>query len=182
MAKKSSFFKDFKNFISKGNILDMAVGVIIGGAFGKIVASLVADVISPLISLAMGGVSLSECFAVISNPNNVPVPETATAAVEAGINVMRWGNFLQTIIDFLIIALCIFLFLRIIIKTKEKLNAKKKAEEDKKAAEEKAKKEAEEAEAKAAAEAAEARKTELEESALKQEKLLAEIRDLLAKK
>ena len=175
MAKKGSFIKDFKDFISKGNILDMAVGVIIGGAFGKIVASLVADIISPLIALAMGGVSLSECFAVISNPNNAPVPKTATEAIAAGINVMRWGNFLQTIIDFLIIALCIFLFLRIIMKAKKKMNAKKDAE-----AAEKAKADKEKADA--AAKEAEARKLALEEATLQQEKLLAEIRDLLAKK
>ena len=60
MAKKSTFFKDFKEFISKGNIIDMAVGVVIGGAFGKIVSSLVADIITPLISMALGGVNLAE--------------------------------------------------------------------------------------------------------------------------
>lgn len=180
MAKKGSFFKDFKDFISKGNILDMAVGVIVGGAFGKIVSSLVADIITPLISLALGDVNLSEKFVPLAE--GAKAFETATEAKAAGFNVMTYGNFIQTIIDFLIIALCIFIVLRIIVKSKAKMNAKKIAEEEKKAAEEKAKKEAEEAEAKAAAEAAEARRLELEESALKQEKLLAEIRDLLAKK
>ena len=178
MAKKGSFFKDFKDFITRGNILDMAVGVIIGGAFGKIVSSLVADIISPLIALATGGASLSEQYALISTPAGLDpaaAPATATAAAEMGYNIMRWGNFVQTIIDFLIIALCIFIFLRIIVKTKAKMNAKKIAEEEAKAKEAKEK-------ADAAAAEAEARKLQLEESALKQEQLLAEIRDLLAKK
>ena len=178
MAKKGSFFKDFKDFISKGNILDMAVGVIIGGAFGKIVSSLVADIISPLIAVATGGASLSEMYSVISKPaelEGATAPLTATEAQAMGFNIMKWGNFLQTIIDFLIIALCIFIFLRIIVKTKAKMNAKKDAEAAEKAKEEKAKADA------AAKEAAE-RKLALEEATLKQEKLLEEIRDLLAKK
>ena len=185
MAKKGSFFKDFKDFIAKGNILDMAVGVIIGGAFGKIVSSLVADIISPLISLATGGANLSEMYTVVSTPDalkGAAAPLTATEAAAAGYGILRWGNFLQTIIDFLIIALCIFLFLRLIMKAKKRAEAKKLAQAEAKAAEEKAKAEAAEAEAKAAAEAAEARRIQLEESALKQEKLLEEIRDLLAKK
>ena len=183
--KKGSFFKDFKDFISRGNILDMAVGVIIGGAFGKIVSSLVADIITPLISLITGGVNLAEKYVVLNTPEalkDAAAPETATAAKEAGYAIMTYGNFIQTIIDFLIIALSIFIFLRIIVKSKAKLEAKKLAEAEAKAAEEAAKAEEEKKKAEEAAAALAARQAELEESALRQTKLLEEIRDLMKNK
>ncbi|MFR5865824.1 MAG: large conductance mechanosensitive channel protein MscL [Acutalibacteraceae bacterium] len=101
---KSSFFKDFKAFITKGNIIDMAVGVIIGGAFGKIVSSLVADIITPLISLALGKTDFTEIVWTLRE---------ATEDSEA--IVMNGGTFIQTVIDFLIIALCIFIVLRIAV-------------------------------------------------------------------
>ena len=173
MAKKSSFFKDFKDFISKGNIIDMAVGVIIGGAFGKIVSSLVADIIMPLVSLALGNVALNEKFIPLCE--EAKAFATATLAKEAGVNIMTYGNFIQTIIDFILVALCIFIVLRIIVKAKNKANAKKIAEEKAKAEAEK------EAADKAAAEAA-AKQEALEASTLKQAELLAEIRDLLKNK
>ncbi len=119
------FFSDFKEFALKGNIIDMAVGVIIGGAFGKIVASLVADIISPLISLLTGSVTLSQLKHVFK-------PEVLDAAgevVQAEV-ALTYGNFIQTIIDFLIIALSIFCVLRLIMKTKEKLENLKKKEEE----------------------------------------------------
>ena len=172
MAKKSSFFKDFKAFISKGNILDMAVGVVIGSAFGKIVSSLVADIITPLISLAMGNINLTEQFIAL-NPDAKGM--TVAAAQEAGYAILTYGNFLQAIIDFLLIAFCIFVALRVIVKVQSKANAKKLAEAEAAAAEAKAAADA------AAAEAA-AKQAALEESTLKQAELLAEIRDLLKKK
>ncbi len=86
--------KEFRDFVMRGNVLDLAVGVIIGGAFGKIVASLVADIIMPLIGLLLGGVNLSDKALVIGS---------------ASIN---WGVFVQNIIDFLIIALVIFLIIK----------------------------------------------------------------------
>ena len=85
---KSSFFKDFKAFITKGNIIDMAVGVIIGGAFGKIVSSLVADIITPLISLALGKTDFTEIVWTLRE---------ATEDSEA--IVMNGGTFIQTVID-----------------------------------------------------------------------------------
>ncbi len=119
---KSSFFKDFKAFITKGNIIDMAVGVIIGGAFGKIVSSLVADIITPLISLALGKTDFTEIVWTLRE---------ATEDSEA--IVMNGGTFIQTVIDFLIIALCIFIVLRIAVKAKQKADAlmhkEKEAEE-----------------------------------------------------
>ncbi len=123
------FFADFKAFISKGNIIDMAVGVIVGGAFSKIVSSLVADIINPLIGLATGKVALSEMKYILQPEVIDAVTEEVTQAEIA----LNYGNFLQMIIDFLIIAFSIFVVLRVMMKTQEKFNAlvKKKAEEEK---------------------------------------------------
>jgi len=181
---KSTFFKDFKAFISKGNIIDMAVGVVIGGAFGKIVSSLVADVITPLISLITGGVNLSEKYAVLTTPdalNGAALPATAAEATELGYGILTWGNFVQTIIDFLLVSFSIFLVLRLIMNAKNKVEAKKIAEEKAKAEEEKVKADAAEAAAKEAAAALAKRDEDEAASTLRQEELLKEIRDLLKK-
>lgn len=98
---------EFKKFISKGNVVDMAVGVIIGGSFGKIVTSLVNDIITPIIGIIIGGIDFSNLSIQIN---------------EAKI---MYGNFIQTIIDFLIIAICIFT----VIRTFEKIKNKNKKEE-----------------------------------------------------
>ena len=91
------FFQEFKKFITKGNVVDLAVAVIIGAAFNKIVSSLVADILTPLISLALGDVNFSE-LAIVLSPNTEP---------------LKYGAFLQTIFDFLIIALTIFVIVKI---------------------------------------------------------------------
>ena len=158
------FFKDFKEFITKGNIIDMAVGVVLGGAFGKIVTGLVENIINPVIAKLTGAINMNEMMTEIQ-----PATETTEA-----INIM-WGTWLQTIIDFLIVAFCVFVVLRVIMKVKNKLDAAKIAEEEKKAAEEKAKADAE-------IEAVKARQAQLEESTLNKEKLLADIKDILSKK
>lgn len=168
--KKSTFFKDFKAFISKGNILDMAVGVVIGGAFGKIVTGLVNYIINPLVSLLTGGTDLSNVKTILRPA--VEATEDAPAVAEVAI---LWGDWIQTIIDFLIVALCIFIILRVIVKAKEKVEAKKIAEAEAKAAEEKAKADADAAAAAEAKAAADARQKAIEDSILNQEKLLAEI-------
>lgn len=108
----SSFFADFKKFIAKGNIVDLAVAVVIGAAFNKIVSSLVNDIIMPLISLATGGASVSDWKWVIKDAvydasGNLVTAETA----------LRYGVFIQSMIDFLIIALTIFVVLRIIVNS-----------------------------------------------------------------
>ena len=131
MAKnkdKKGFFTEFKEFISKGNIVDMAVGVIIGGAFGKIVSSLVADIITPL---------FSQLFAVLNNPEG-KVFATIAEAQEAGFATLNYGAFIQTVIDFLIIALCIFLMLKMIMKAKALAEKAKKKEEEEEAPKEEA--------------------------------------------
>ena len=117
------FIKEFKEFASKGNVMDMAVGVIIGGAFGKIVTSLVEDVLMPVISLATGGVDFTNLYVTFGK---VPegVAQNYAALKEAGVSMFAYGAFIQNIIDFLIIAFCIFLM----IKGMNKLT-KKKAEE-----------------------------------------------------
>jgi len=111
------FIKEFKEFAMKGNVMDMAVGVIIGGAFGKIVTSLVNDVLMPVVSLATGGIDFTNLFINLSEGNYT----TLAAAQEAGASVLAYGSFIQNIVDFLIVAFCIFLMLKGI----NKLNRKK---------------------------------------------------------
>lgn len=118
------FFKEFKDFAMRGNVIDMAVGVIIGGAFGKIVSSLVADVIMPPIGLLIGGVNFTD-LAITLRPAEV-VDGVQQAAV-----TLNYGNFLQVTFDFIIIALAIFLFVKGINKLS---NLKKQEEEAKPAA------------------------------------------------
>jgi large conductance mechanosensitive channel len=112
------FIKEFKEFAMKGNVMDMAVGVIIGGAFGKIVTSLVNDVLMPVISLATGGIDFTNLFINLSGSEKY---DTIQAAQEAGASVFAYGTFIQNVVDFLIVAFCIFLMLKGI----NKLNRKK---------------------------------------------------------
>ena len=109
------FIKEFKEFAMKGNVMGMAVGVIIGGAFGKIVSSLVDDVLMPLIGKMTGGVSFTDLFVNLGEGEY----ETLAAAKEAGAAVLAYGQFIQNIIDFLIIAFCIFLMIKAMNKMKK---------------------------------------------------------------
>ena len=121
------FFKEFKAFISKGNILDLAVAVIIGGAFGKIVTSLVNDLIMPLISLAVGGKSVSDWKWVIK-----PAVYDSDGILKTAETAFMYGNFIQTLIDFLIIALCIFLIYKLIKGASNRAKAAAQKHKDKK--------------------------------------------------
>ena len=143
---KSKFLADFKAFAMRGNVIDMAVGVIIGGAFGKIVSSLVNDIIMPLIGIVVGGVNFTDLKWVITPAS---VDEAGNEIAESTLN---YGTFIQSTIDFLIIAFSIFVMVRVITK----ITTRKKAEEE--------------------AAPAPAPETSNEE------KLLAEIRDLLKEK
>lgn len=136
-----NFWNDFKKFAFKGNVIDMAVGVIIGGAFGKIVTSLVNDILMPILGALTGGVNFAELKYVIGDAT---LADGTPAAI-------AYGSFIQNIIDFLIIAICIFAMVKVVAKVSEKM---KKEEE-------------------AAAPAPE------EPAGPTQEELLAEIRDLL---
>ncbi len=151
-GKAKSFFADFKEFISKGNVLDMAVGIIIGGAFGKIVSSLVSDIISPIIGLITGNPDLTD-LKILLKPEALDAEGNVLAAESA----ILYGQFLQFILDFLIVAFFIFLFIRLIAKMKEKSEKAKAAEQEEAAAEE----------------------PEPEPEPSKEEILLTEIRDLL---
>ncbi len=121
------FIEDFKAFAMKGNVVDMAVGVVVGGAFSKIVTSLVGSIITPLIGLLTGGVSLSDKSIVLST------------AEDGTQNLLMYGEFLQSVIDFFLIALSIFIVIKIIGSVNAKLHAKKIAEQEAKKAEEAAK-------------------------------------------
>ena len=100
--------KEFKEFIMRGNVMDMAVGVIVGGAFGAIVNSLVNDVVMPVISLATGKIDFSNLFVALDGGEYANL----AAAQEAGASVFAYGSFIQAVIEFLIIALCIFLVVK----------------------------------------------------------------------
>lgn len=117
------FLQDFKEFALKGNIVDMAVGVIIGGAFGKIVSSLVNDIIMPVISIATGGDGYKNMKYVIT-PAREATAEGVAAVEEVAIN---YGLFIQNIVDFVIIALSIFVAIRVIMKFMKK---EQKAEQE----------------------------------------------------
>ena len=104
---------EFKAFIARGNVLDMAVGIIVGSAFTKIVNSLVADVITPVISLITGKVNFTDLKYVI-----------AQATEETAENAVTYGNFIQTVIDFFIIALVVFFMVKFVNKTKERFEKK----------------------------------------------------------
>ncbi len=111
-----SFIKDFKEFAMRGNIIDMAVGVIVGGAFGKIVSSLVNDIIMPVVSIATGGDGLKNMKYIIVQGKEATA-EGVAAVEEVAVN---YGMFIQNIVDFLIIAFSIFVALRVIMKFKKK--------------------------------------------------------------
>ena len=113
---KSSFLQEFKAFAMKGNVIDMAVGVVIGGAFGKIVSSLVANVIMPPIGLLVGGVNFTDLKWVMKPAEVVDGKEIAAVT-------LNYGNFLQATFDFLIIAFSIFLFIRLLTKLTTKKEA-----------------------------------------------------------
>ena len=117
------FLKEFKEFAIKGNVVDLAVAVVIGGAFGKIVTSLVNDIFMPIIGLITGGKNVSGMFAVLGKvPEGVTINSLEEAA-EKGIATLNYGMFIQTIIDFVLVALCIFLFIKAINKMKKKEEA-----------------------------------------------------------
>ena len=117
-VSKSNFMTEFKEFINRGNVLDLAVGVIIGGAFQKIISSLVNDIIMPVVSLIVGGVDFRNL--------EITIPNFFGQNSAAHIN---YGSFLQNMVDFVIIAFCVFL----IIKIMNKFTSKFKKEEAEKA-------------------------------------------------
>ena len=174
---KVSFLADFKKFITKGNVLDMAVGVVVGAAFSNIVNGLVKMIINPCIALIPGAGSMDEWKTVLK------AADEAAGTAEVAI---LWGEWLQTIVNFFIIAFCIFVAVRVIKKAERIMNAREIAKQE---AEAKKKKEEEDAKAAAAKAAAEekaaAEKAIVDEyyaNIREQSQLLREIKDALNNK
>ncbi len=107
-------FEEFKKFAMRGNVIDMAVGVIIGGAFGKIVSSLVNDVVMPPIGMAMGKVDFTDLFISLNGKEYA----TLDLAKKAGAPVLAYGKFINTVLDFLILAIIVFIMIQQINKLK----------------------------------------------------------------
>ncbi len=119
------FLKEFKEFAMKGNVMDLAVGVIIGGAFGKIVTSLVDNILMPVIGLLTGGISFTDKFWLMNDSKGTGF-KSLVEAKAAGAPVFAYGAFIQSVFDFLIIAFCIFLlvkFMNRLTKAKEEVPA-----------------------------------------------------------
>ncbi len=108
---------EFKTFIAKGNVMDMAVGIIIGAAFTAIVTSLVGDLINPIIGLVSGGVDFTNNYAVLAG--DVPAGASLEAAREAGASIFAYGAFIMAVINFLIIAFVVFMLVRYVNKIKD---------------------------------------------------------------
>jgi len=118
--KEEGMFKEFKTFVMRGNVMDLAVGVIIGAAFGKIVTSLVNDVLMPLLGILLGKVNFTDL------------------TIKIGSATVKYGMFIQNIVDFLIVAFCIFLMVKVINKVMKKKDDDKKEEKPEKSDELKA--------------------------------------------
>lgn len=117
--KSKGTLQEFKDFAIKGNVMDMAIGVIIGGAFGKIVTSFVNDIIMPSISLLTGKIDFTNLFIALDGNTYA----TLEAAQEAGVSTLNYGTFITTIIDFLLIALSIFIVMKKLLVAKKKEEA-----------------------------------------------------------
>lgn len=119
-----ALLKDFRDFAVKGNVVDLAVAVIIGGAFGKIVDSLVKDLVMPIIGRVTGGLDFSNHFVMLGPaPAGYTGPMTYEALTKAGVPLLAYGNFITIVINFLILAFVIFWMVRQIMRAKHRLDA-----------------------------------------------------------
>ena len=121
--KSKGFIKEFGEFIKKGNVVDMAVGVVIGGAFSAIVTSLVNDIIMPVISLITGGIDFSNWFVALDGNKYATLEEATTA----GAATLNYGNLISFVINFVIVAFCIFLVVKAMNRFKKKEEEKPEA-------------------------------------------------------
>jgi large conductance mechanosensitive channel len=123
--------REFQKFIARGNVIDLAVGIIMGAAFGAIVTSLVNDVIMPPIGYAMGGVDFSDIMTVLKpglGPDGSPIPPSSYAhAQETGAVVIAWGKFINTLINFVIVAFAVFLLVRAVNTMMERMRRREEA-------------------------------------------------------
>jgi large conductance mechanosensitive channel len=121
-------FKDFRDFVMRGNVLDLAVGIIIGAAFGAIVNSFVKDIIMPPIGVLLGNVDFSNLFVVIREGAAIPGPYASIAdAQKAGAATFNYGLFINTLISFLIVAFAVFMIVRVFNKARKAMEKKKEA-------------------------------------------------------
>ena len=121
--KTGGFAREFGEFIKRGNVVDMAVGVVIGSAFGAIVTSLVNDIIMPVVSLLTGGIDFSNWFVCLDGTKYATLEE----ATKAGAATLNYGNLISVVINFLIVAFCIFLVVKAMNKFKKKEEPKEEA-------------------------------------------------------
>ncbi|AZV95178.1 large conductance mechanosensitive channel protein MscL [Kerstersia gyiorum] len=128
MSQKTGILQEFREFALKGSVVDLAVGVIIGGAFGKIVDSLVKDVIMPLVNFILGGsVDFTNKFLLLSAPDGYTGPMTYADLTAAGAVVLAWGNFLTILINFILLAFVIFWMVKAINRVRRTAEAKEEA-------------------------------------------------------
>ncbi len=130
MSKARSFLQEFQQFAVRGNMIDLAVGVIIGAAFGKIIDSLVKDIIMPLVAFIVGGeVDFTNQFWVLRMPEGYTGPHTYDALTKAGAVVLSWGNFLTILINFILLAFVVFCLVKAVNAARERVMRQDKAEE-----------------------------------------------------
>ncbi|AWB34886.1 large conductance mechanosensitive channel protein MscL [Orrella marina] len=129
MSTKKGILKEFRDFAVRGNVIDLAVGVIIGAAFGKIVDSLVRHIVMPIVNFIMGGsVDFTNKFLVLSRPDGYAGPETYSDLTTAGAIVFAWGEFLTILINFVILAFIIFWMVKLVNMAKDRAKAEEAAQ------------------------------------------------------
>ncbi len=131
MNKARGFLQEFREFAVKGNMMDLAVGVIIGAAFGKIIDSLVKDIIMPLISFILGGeVDFTNQFLVLRLPEGYSGPETYDALSTAGAVLLSWGNFVTILINFILLAFVVFCMVKMLNRMRDTVHKKEQIAEE----------------------------------------------------
>lgn len=129
MSSARGFLAEFREFAVKGNMIDLAVGVIIGAAFSKIIDSLVRDVVMPIVSFILGGqVDFSNLFWVLKQPEGYAGPQTYEALVAAGGNVLAWGNFVTILINFVLLALVVFMMVKLVNRARRSIEREQAVE------------------------------------------------------
>ncbi len=128
MSQARGFLKEFQAFAVRGNMVDLAIGVIVGAAFSKIVDSLVKDIIMPVVNFMVGGaMDFSNKFFVLSRPANYAGPETYADLTKAGATIFAWGNFVTIVINFVLLAFVIFWMVKVINKARSKMDLEAEA-------------------------------------------------------
>ena len=128
MSEARGFLKEFRAFAVRGNMVDLAIGVIVGAAFSKIVDSLVKDIIMPIVNFLVGGaMDFSNKFFVLSRPANYVGPETYADLTKAGATIFAWGNFVTIVINFVLLAFVIFWMVKAINTARSKMDLEAEA-------------------------------------------------------